>query len=156
MKTVAHVGLLCVSLAILAPALQAQDWTFTTKDDSITITQYTGSRANVTVPSLLNGLPVVTIGDKAFWNCTNLVSVTIPGTVKNIGDYAFGKCRNLKGLYFMSSAPRFGSSPFYKDYYLTIYYLPAASGWDQECCDRPTAQWTLTDQRDAAGGVPSP
>ena len=53
---------------------------------TITITQYTCSGNAVTIPSTINGLPVTSIGDSAFYNCTNLTNVTIAGSVTSIGD----------------------------------------------------------------------
>ena len=38
------------------------------------------------------------IADDAFWNCTNLTSVTIPSTVTYIGDIAFNSCENLETI----------------------------------------------------------
>ena len=49
----------------------------------------------VTIPSLLGDKLVTSIGEAAFYNCTNLTSVTIPSSVTNIGDAAFYNCTNL-------------------------------------------------------------
>jgi len=35
---------------------------------------------------------VTSIGDLAFYGCTNLPGITIPGSVTNIEDEAFGHC----------------------------------------------------------------
>ena len=164
MKTIAHWSLLCTLVALLPtlapsqtpPAEPQPQWKFTTKNNSITIVKYTGSGGKVTIPGTFNGLPVTTIGEKAFFQCTNLTSVILPASVKTVEDYAFGLCSKLKGVYFTSSAPDFGSSVFFKDDLLTVYYLRGTSGWVQQCGDRSTAQWDPADQGDAAGGLPSP
>lgn len=163
MNMITRMGLLGAFVWMLAAVVQSQplpgvvpsEWEFTTKDEAITIARYAGSSLAVTIPSTLNGLPVTSIGDKAFWSCTNLITVTVPATVTRVGDYAFGMCTKLKGVYFMSNAPHFGSSVFYKNYTLTVFHLPGTTGWDQECCDRPTAHWNQSDPIDALGGVPS-
>jgi hypothetical protein len=41
---------------------------------------------------------VKTIGEAAFWNCTNLTKVNIPVSVKTIGKSAFGDCKKLKSV----------------------------------------------------------
>lgn len=35
------------------------------------------------------------IGQNAFYNCENLINVTIPDSVTSIGDHAFEDCKNL-------------------------------------------------------------
>ncbi|MBO7311233.1 MAG: leucine-rich repeat protein [Alistipes sp.] len=41
---------------------------------------------------------VTTIGDRAFYNCTNLTNVTIPDSVTMIGEWAFGYCSSLTSI----------------------------------------------------------
>ena len=43
-----------------------------------------------------NGIKIINI--KAFYNCTNLISIIIPDSVTNIGGYAFCYCTNLKNI----------------------------------------------------------
>ena len=163
MKAILRMGLLGALVTLLpavahtqtSPANTQPQWEFTTKDHAITIVKYNGPGGAVLVPGTLNGLPVTTIGDKAFFQCTNLTRATIPASVKNIGDYAFGACPKLKGVYFKNGAPDFGSSVFYRNDQVTVYYLRGTSGWLKECCDRPTAQWDADDQDNAAGGRPA-
>ena len=50
---------------------------------------------HVTVPSSLGGFPVVGIGKRAFYNCYELESVTIPNGVARLGQGAFAGCSNL-------------------------------------------------------------
>ena len=55
----------------------------------IIITGYTGAGGDIGIPGMINGLPVVSIGDDTFENNGSLTTVTIPTSVTNIGDYAF-------------------------------------------------------------------
>lgn len=50
-----------------------------------------------------NSHPVVGIGDYAFEDCCDLVSVTIPEGVRSVGRYAFRGCENLTGVTIASS-----------------------------------------------------
>ena len=45
------------------------------------------------------GNQVISIGDNAFENCTNLRSITLPDSLEIIGPYAFYKCTNLKEVH---------------------------------------------------------
>ncbi len=83
------IGLLL--LLALPAAMQAQ-YTYTTNNGTITITEYTGIGGDVTIPATINGLPVTRIGPRAFYGCSNLTSVTIPDSVTCIGEEAFVEC----------------------------------------------------------------
>lgn len=54
---------------------------------------------NIVVPEkLANGYTVTGIGDECFNVCTELTSVTLPGTLKTIGEYAFSYCSKLTSI----------------------------------------------------------
>ena len=50
----------------------------------------------IIIPDEYEGKPVTEIGEKAFYESPDLVSVTIPETVSKIGDKAFSKCEKLE------------------------------------------------------------
>ena len=56
---------------------------------------------------------VTGIGDRAFYGCTGLESVTIPDSVTSIGNYAFYNCMGLTGITIGNSVESIGSSAFY-------------------------------------------
>src|SRR5208282_2345888 len=88
-------------------------FTYTTNDDNtITITGYTGSGGDVTIPDTINGLPVTSIGRAAFWFCTSLTDVTIPNSVTSIGDYAFYNCTSLASVIIGTNVTSIGSYAF--------------------------------------------
>jgi hypothetical protein len=93
-QVVAALGLAFFSISVV----QAQ-FNYITANNEITITGYTGPGGDVTIPDTINGLPVTSIGDSAFSNCTNLTSVSIPKSVTSIGDDAFHNCHRLTNVH---------------------------------------------------------
>jgi hypothetical protein len=110
LRTACATGLPPLLLLLTLPAvLQAQFNYVTNADGTITITEYTGSGAAVTIPSTFNGLPVSSIGDYAFEFCIGLSSVTIPNTVTNIGYSAFIWCSSLTMITLDTNNPAYSS-----------------------------------------------
>lgn len=100
-----------LSAAVLAACLTApaafaaettpptSDYTYTiTKNNTVTITGYTGSDTALTVPATLDGSPVTEIAADAFAEQTKLTSVTLPDGLKKIADDAFFNCTSLKAI----------------------------------------------------------
>jgi len=67
---------------------------------------------NVTIPASVEGRPVTAIGENAFANCTTLISVSIPDSVKSIGDSAFYKCTNLATVDIPNGVTNIGAHVF--------------------------------------------
>jgi hypothetical protein len=111
-------------------------------DDTVTITGYSGPGGAVAIPSTLYGLPVTSLGDYAFYNCTSLTSVTIPDSVTSIGDYAFYNCTSLTSVTIPDSVTSIGDWAFFNCTSLTrVYYLAGTTGWGATFGGRPTALW---------------
>ena len=74
-------------------------WSYTVSDGKATVTgMSTSIGAEIEIPSTLGGYPVTAIGEKAFYNCTSLTSVTIPHGVESIGNRAFYFCTALTSV----------------------------------------------------------
>ncbi len=97
---------------LLAAAAHAQDYTYTTNQETITITAYTGAGGEVAIPAVIDGLPVAGIGDQAFSLCGKLLKVTIPNGVTQIGDWAFYQCTGLTNVSLPDSLVRMGMNAF--------------------------------------------
>ena len=67
-------------------------------DSGIIIDKYTGSAKSVTIPSRIDNLPVISIGNDAFNCCSALMSITIPDSVSSIGKHAFSGCESLMNI----------------------------------------------------------
>ena len=75
---------------------------------------------------------VVSIGDSAFYGCTNLTDVTIADSVTSIGDSAFYGCANLTDVTIPDSVTSIGDSAFYGCTSLTHITIPVGVtiiGW---------------------------
>ena len=57
--------------------------------------------------------PVTQIGGRAFENCIDLTSITIPESVIEIGDYAFSGCSKLKDITIPRSVTKIGDYAFF-------------------------------------------
>ena len=66
--------------------------------DHVAVTDYTGSGTEVVIPEQIEGLPVTSIGNHAFYDCGNVTNIMIPECVSSIDEYAFCKCISLKEM----------------------------------------------------------
>ena len=71
-----------------------------------------------------NEYSVVSIGENAFYECSTLRSVTMPGSVTSIGDCAFQGCSGLTSVSFPNSLISIGESAFNNCSALTAAAIP--------------------------------
>lgn len=116
-------------------------------DGSIYLTNYKGEENEIDVPSMINEIPVVSVGtifqgnsiitkvtlpnsitsiDGAFYDCRNLTNVVIANGLTAIGDYAFYGCYNLMSVTLPNSVLSIGDYAFYNCEDLTAISLPTA------------------------------
>ena len=117
---------ICCLLAVWAPVLRLLLWPapvhaqfiYVTNNGAITITQYNDSggmptNGIVVIPSVINNLPVTTIGSHAFYNTPALTNVVIPDSITNIGFDAFEYCVRLANVVIPNSVQSIGVAAFY-------------------------------------------
>ena len=71
---------------------------------------------------------VTSIGDAAFYNCSNLKSITIADSVTSIGHFAFYRCLNLTSIIIPNSVKRIDAS-FWGCSKLTSVLFENSNGW---------------------------
>lgn len=71
-------------------------WQYEVNGTKATITGYTGTDSDVTIPEKVDGYKVTEIGDEAFRNNLTVKKVTMPSTLVKIRVYAFQNCENLQ------------------------------------------------------------
>jgi len=99
---------------------------YTVNSDGATceIIHYTGSEQEITIPSLLDGYQVTSIGSYAFDSCKTITSIIIPEGVTSIGDFAFYFSEKITGITIPKSVTSIGYSAFYSCKALTGITIP--------------------------------
>ena len=107
-------------------------YTYTLDDaNRATITGYSGNATALYIPDEIDGHEVVTIGDSAFENRTDLRTVMIPDSVTRINGNAFYGCSNLANVTLSKNLESMGSSAFGNCDGLTQIEIPKSL----ESCD---------------------
>ena len=118
------------------------DFIFSTSDNKHTLANYFGSKNVIILPEDYNG-DSYAIGDKAFYDCGGLTSITIPNSVTGIGKSAFENCYRLTSVTIPNSVKTIGKSAFAYCYRLTSVTIPnsvtSIGDWAFACCDGLTS-----------------
>jgi len=109
---------------------------YTTNDNTVTITGFAGINASLDVPGTIDGMPVIglesselfdsptnlenvtlpnsiiNIGDNIFSGCQSLTNIIIPNGITNIGDYAFAYCQSLSNIIIPDHVLSIGEAAF--------------------------------------------
>ncbi len=86
---------------------------YTVENNAVTITKAdTDIHGSVTIPAVIEGLPVTGIGDGAFEYCVKLTGITLPDSITSVGDHAFERCFNLKTVKLSDALAYLGKHAF--------------------------------------------
>ena len=102
---------------------------YTDDGSAITIARSTDGRlpkGELIIPQAINGKPVTAIGDRAFFHCSELTSVSIPAGVRKIGENAFDGCSGLKSVSVPESVADIGAFAFSYCRGLTSVSIPSS------------------------------
>ena len=90
----------------------------------IVITRAKGCQGDFVIPFEINGIPVTSIGERAFKGCDGLTGVTIPDSVTSIEYGAFYGCSGLTSVVIPNSVTFCGGDAFSYCSSLTSVSLP--------------------------------
>jgi hypothetical protein len=86
--------------------------TYSTANNQVTITGYTGTGGVVIIPASIDSAPVTAIGENTFLGRSSLLSVTIPNSVTSVGSQAFRGCTSLTSVTIPDSLMSIGAGAF--------------------------------------------
>ncbi|MCK4563154.1 MAG: leucine-rich repeat domain-containing protein [Verrucomicrobia bacterium] len=125
MKKVLNLIMVAVlTTAATSTALQFGDFIYSDYSGEIWITGYTGLGGAVDIPATIDGLPVVGIQYRAFDDCSDLTSITIPDSVTAIGNSAFKHDGSLTNVVIGTNVTYIGQEAFWGCSSLTSISIP--------------------------------
>ena len=102
------------------------DFVYQLSDDGTAeITSYTGRDKTLTLPDVLDGVPVSAVGSRVFAGNGKLTDVVIPEGITSLGNAAFSGCRKLTSVTLPNSLVQLGENPFMNCGKLTEFRLSA-------------------------------
>lgn len=177
----------CVAAVIVGVSLDysfisSKYYSFKIVNGNAEITEYNGSKKNVTVPEHVERnnkeYTVTSIGEYAFWCCdvkkveipetvvsigsyafrgSTIQEIILPKTLKYIGSYTFSYCENLEYVVLSNTVETIGNEAFAKCDNLSIYcdFESVPNGFD-ESWNIDNNPVYLAGEWEYVSGVPQP
>lgn len=103
--------------------------TYTASDTGVTVTGFNADSvpARMNLPAKLDGLPIIAIGERAFYNCAALESIGLPEGLTSIGSMAFSGCSALQAIEMPDGVRSVGDQVCYGCASLTRAVWPASA-----------------------------
>lgn len=100
------------------------EYEYKIESGNVTITKYLADDTKITIPSEIEGYPVVAIGNNCFYQCESIEEVIIQEGITEIGSFAFSGCTSLENIYLADTLETIGFSAFYNCDSLTEIEFP--------------------------------
>lgn len=110
-----------------ASALSYNQFTYKVTENTVEILGYIGLDSNLTIPSVINGIPVTVIGSEAFKNCKTVKSITLPDSILVISSNAFANCSGLTSINIPNSVMHISMGAFSDCTSLTSITIPESA-----------------------------
>ena len=109
----------------VTPTEEAPVLKYETEGDAVTITGCDKKASGaLIIPAAIEGKSVTSIGERAFYQCSRLTSITIGNGVTSIGDWAFRNCSRLTSITIPDSVTSIGKQAFEECTYLRSITIP--------------------------------
>ncbi|MDO4544479.1 MAG: leucine-rich repeat domain-containing protein, partial [Clostridia bacterium] len=94
-------------------ASNASDFQYEVTGGTAIVTGYKGADTALEIPSVIDGYRVTGIGENAFEDYDDIVSVTLPEGITSIGNGAFSDCLNITSITLPEGLKSIGDGAFY-------------------------------------------
>lgn len=93
------------------------------QDDSIKIIKCLNYGTDITIPEQVEGIAFKLIGEEAFYQHTDMISVSIPQNIIYIGNAAFYRCYSLKKITIPKNVEQIVNNPVFRCSSLTQIFV---------------------------------
>ena len=84
------------------------------RNNSYCIQDYEGNARKLLIPQQFEGIPITSIGKKAFWRNRYIQHVILSDTIEQVGEWAFSDCPSLRKITIPRREITFGNHVFQK------------------------------------------
>ena len=107
-------NLLSESISYIEKTNISDIWEYEITNDIVKITKCRDYGLYIIVPEQIDGKNVKMIGEEAFYQHTDTISIMLPQNLKIIEGGAFYRCYSLAKIYIPESVNKIGSNPFFR------------------------------------------